>query len=122
MESLRGYYLTVVLLGFFLSVGYAEISTIFSVEEVSGIKAKALSSLSRPGSLHDAFYSVQILEATKVAQYSCDCASIKRLINGKTSNIDTYYGISSSNACKCGVEASSDAKAAVVSGLKVCLS
>lgn len=119
MDSSSRYFVLVTLIGFFLSVSYAEISTIFSVEERNAVNLKAIASLSRPVSLKDAFFATGVLDASKTA-YTCNCPSIGKLLSGKTSSIDIYYGIASSNACKCGLEASKDAKAAVAKQLKVC--
>lgn len=119
MDSFSRFFALVTLAVLFLSVSYAEISTTFSVEERNSVNAKAITSLSSPSSLRDAFFATGVLDASKSA-YTCNCASIGKLLAKTTSTIDIYYGISSSNACKCGLEASKDAKSAVTKQLKVC--
>lgn len=116
MNSSKQFFLVLIFLFSLLSVDNAEILSTFSVDEIKKI---AVTSISHPNSLHDAFYATKILESVKVSEYECDCAAIGNLFKSATSSFDIYYGISSSKSCECGLELSTDAKATLLKASKV---
>ena len=66
----------------------------------------------------EAYFATKVLDTTKSTGFSCNCALLGSLFKGASSNLEIYYGVATSKACGCGLEASSEAKLAVFEGLK----
>ena len=107
------------LVGFCMTFSHAQISEIISIQEIGNYKSLALTALSHPKTLSDTFYATQILKSVKASGFSCNCASIAKMISQATSNLVVYYGVMTSESCGCTAGVSEAIKTSAMSGLKV---
>lgn len=120
MQQTRISTLILVLVGFCITITSSQLSGYVAPSEIMNIKSAALSTVSNPPSLREAFYATKVLEATKVSgSIVCNCATMGSLFKTAQSSLDIYYGMAAGKTCGCGLEASSEAKLAVFENLKV---
>ena len=105
-------------LGVSASIVNSQISAYISTAEINVIKDFSLATLISPQSLSDAYYAAKVLEASNVKGFSCGCSTIGSLLKIASSNIDRYYGITSSKKCGCNIEIP-DVSSTALDGLKV---
>jgi Oligosaccharyltransferase subunit Ribophorin II len=103
----------------FISSSNSQLSTYFSKNEISSIKASAMVPVNKPTSLNDAYHATKVLESTKATGFACNCGALGSLLKDASSSLDIYYGVAASNNCGCGLNAPSDAKSIATSGLTV---
>ncbi len=112
--------LILVLVGFCITITSSQLSGYVAPSEIMNMKSAALSTLSNPPSLGEAFFATKVLETTKVSgSIVCNCATMGSLFKTARSSLDVYYGVAAGKTCGCGLEASADAKLAVFEDLKV---
>lgn len=111
--------LIAIFVGICLSLCNSQISESIQSREIQSFKNTALDTLSHPLALGATFYATEILKTTKSTGHTCNCGTISSLLKQATSNLDVYYGLSSSAACGCSTDVSSEARSAAVNGLKV---
>ena len=103
---------------FCITCSKSQLSSHVSSSEIIDVKSSATATLNKPPSLVEAFFATKVLDPTKSTGFTCNCALLGSLFKGASSNLEIYYGVATSKACGCGLEASAEAKLAVFEGLK----
>lgn len=80
----------------------AQILSYVQKSELEIFESKATSIASNPTALADIYFAVRILEALRVAKFSCNCAKIGQLLRSTVDDLNIYYGASAYNTCGCG--------------------
>ena len=108
-----------ILIGFYLTVGGAQITDFIEQREIGDVKTKAMTAMLHPATVSDAYFATRILKSIKVAEYNCNCAAIEKLLGQATSSLAAYYGVSSAATCGCNLRPSQEVVEAAINGMKV---
>lgn len=108
-----------ILIGFYLTVGGAQITDFIEQKEIGDVKMKAMTALLHPATVSDAYFATRILKSINVAEYNCNCAAIEKFLGQATSSLDAYYGVSTAATCGCNLRPSQEVVDAAINGIKV---
>jgi hypothetical protein len=112
------------LLGFFilllsLSAVHAQISSSFSKGELSHLEHLSRNVMKNSHSLREIYHAVFIQSTAGSKQVSCNCQTMKSLLEKAQNAYDIHFGLSSDSICGCGLKAPSHAATLVTKSLAV---
>lgn len=108
-----------ILIGFYLTVGVAQITDFIEPKEIGDVKTKAMTALLHPATVSDAYFATRILKSINVAEYNCNCAAIEKFLGQATSSLAAYYGVSTSATCGCNLRPAQATVDEAINGMKV---
>jgi hypothetical protein len=108
-----------ILIGFYLTVGVAQITDFIEQKEIGDVKTKAMTALLHPATVSDAYFATRILKSINVAEYNCNCAAIEEFLRQPTSSLAAYYGVSTAATCGCNLRPSQEVVDAAINGIQV---
>jgi hypothetical protein len=108
-----------IVIGFYLTVGVAQITDFIEQKEIGDVKTKAMTALLHPATVSDAYFATRILKSINAVEYNCNCAAIEKFLGQPTSSLAAYYGVSTAATCGCNLRPSEEVVHAAINGIQV---